>query len=83
MKKYFLFFTISVFCISAFAQNVNIIPLPASANVESGSFTFTKTTCIIYDRKNDALQTALYPLLYKLKQAAGIDIAKNLSLIHI
>jgi len=77
MKKYFLFFTISVFCISAFAQNVNIIPLPASANVESGNFTFTKTTCIIYDRKNDALQTGLYPLLYKLKQAAGIDIAKN------
>lgn len=77
MKKCFLFFTLSVFCIGAFAQNVNIIPLPASVNIQAGRFTFTKATGINYNREDESLQTALYPLLYKLQHAAGIYISKN------
>ena len=57
------------------AQSINIIPYPQSVKKLDGEFVFGKSTRIVYDKNNNEIAVALEPLLSKLKQAAGINLA--------
>lgn len=60
------------------AQNdTRIIPLPASVTTGKGNFRFSANTTLEFKRKDEALQTALSPLISKCRQAAGIDLLNN------
>jgi hexosaminidase len=66
----FIFFTQQLV-----AQQVNIIPYPRSIQTGPGSFTFNSQTKIYYAGANNKdLQTAMAPLVFKLQQAAGIQL---------
>jgi hexosaminidase len=83
MKRILIVTAIVLTAIFGQAQNnVNIIPLPESVKVKEGKFIFSKNTVISFNKKDVQVQAALAPLFLKLKQVAGIDLAKNKSHSH-
>lgn len=65
-----LFFLFYCVC---YAQTVtSIIPLPNNITWGKDSFSFSPCTHLVWDNKNAALKDALYPLVMKIKTAAGL-----------
>jgi hexosaminidase len=72
----------SILCLSLAAglaaqNDTRIIPLPASVTTGKGNFRFSSSTTLAFKKKDEALQTALSPLIIKCRQAAGIDLLAN------